>query len=144
MYVLEVSQSEPPRRAPYLLPNMLADCFRGGRRTTAATMIDQCKKSHRAKNLSSCSYSAFCAYTADTHHAAMMSRIGGCEEALNLAWRLPRQRLGSRPPWSEGACSLANLPSKTQPTTTPQCLSKRCDVNCRQRPLHTTVAHNDG
>jgi len=58
---------------------------RGGRRMTAATMIDRCKKSHQAENLSSCSYSAFCAYTANTHHAAMMSRIGGCEEATNLA-----------------------------------------------------------
>jgi len=28
---------------------------------------------HRAENLFSCSYSAFCAYTANTHHAAMMS-----------------------------------------------------------------------
>jgi hypothetical protein len=39
---------------------------------TAAVMIDQCKKSHRADNLSSCSYSAFCAYAATAAAAAMM------------------------------------------------------------------------
>jgi hypothetical protein len=48
-------------------------------------MIDQCEKSHRAENLSSCSYSAFCAYTAATHHSAMMFRIGGREEATDLS-----------------------------------------------------------
>jgi hypothetical protein len=36
-------------------------------------MIDRCKKLHQAENLSFGSYSAFCAYTTDTHHAAMMS-----------------------------------------------------------------------
>jgi hypothetical protein len=85
---------------------------------TAAIMIDQCKKLHPAKNLSNCSYSAFCAYTAGTHHAAMISRIGGRKEATKSTWRLPRRRLGSWLPWSEGACALANLPSKTQVTTT--------------------------
>jgi hypothetical protein len=48
------------------------------------------QESHRAENLSSCSYSAFCAYTADTHHAAMISQISGREEATNSAWTLPR------------------------------------------------------
>jgi hypothetical protein len=57
---------------------------------TAAAMIDRCEKSHQAENLSSCSYSAFCAYTAATHHSTMMIQIGGREEAADLAWRLPR------------------------------------------------------
>jgi hypothetical protein len=35
-------------------------------------MIDQCEKSHLAENLSSCSYSAFCAYAATAVAAAMM------------------------------------------------------------------------
>jgi hypothetical protein len=48
-------------------------------------MINRCKKLHPTENLSSCSYSAFCAYTADTHHAAMMSRIGGHKEVTDLA-----------------------------------------------------------
>jgi len=59
-------------------------------------MIDRCKKSHREENLSSCFYSAFCAYTADMHHASMMSQIGRREEATDSAWRLPRQRLQCR------------------------------------------------
>jgi len=54
----------------------------------AATMINRCEKLHRAENLSSCSYSTFGAYTANTHHAAMMYRIGGRKEATDLAWRL--------------------------------------------------------
>jgi len=49
----------------------------------AAAMIDRYEISHRAENLSSCSYSAFCAYTANTHHSAMMFRIGGREEATD-------------------------------------------------------------
>jgi hypothetical protein len=57
---------------------------------TAAVMIDRCEKSHRAENLFSCSYSAFCAYTVTAAAAAMMFRIGGREEATNSAWRLPR------------------------------------------------------
>jgi hypothetical protein len=113
-----------------------------------ANRVSAGKKSHRAENLSSCSYSAFCAYTTDTHHVAMMSRIGGREEATNSAWRLSRRGLGSRPPWSEGACSLANLPSKTHVTShnNPQRLSTRCDVNCRQRlpwcPTPGAAAYN--
>jgi len=47
------------------------------------------------KPLLSCSYSAVCAYTADSHHAAMMSQIGGCKEvtefgveaAETMAWK---------------------------------------------------------
>ena len=39
---------------------------------TAAVMIDRCEKSHRAENLSSCSYSAFCAYAAAAAAAAAM------------------------------------------------------------------------
>jgi len=93
---------------------------------TAATMIDRCEKSHRAENLSSCFYSAFCAYTVATHHAAIMYPIGGHEEATNLAWRLARQQLGNRLPWSEGVCSLANLPCKTHVTYTQNI--RRCVV----------------
>ena len=84
----------------------------GGSRMTAATMIDQCKKLHRAENLFSCSYSAFCASAAATHHATMMYQISGCKHAINLVWRLPRQQLGSRPSWLLSTCLLANLPSK--------------------------------
>ena len=62
----------------------------GGRRTTAAAMIDRCEKFHLAENLSFCSYSAFCAPTAARHHAAMISRFSGHEEATSLAWMLPR------------------------------------------------------
>ena len=106
----------------------------GGRRTTSTAMIDQREKSHRADNLSSCSYSAFCAYAATAAAAAMMFRIGGRKEATDLAWRLPRRRLGSRPPWLVGACLLANLPSKNTLTTTQQRLSTRRDQNGRQWP----------
>jgi hypothetical protein len=81
-------------------------------RMTAAAMIDRCEKSHRAENLSSCSYSAFCLYPPDMHHAAMMYQIGRRKEATNSAWRLLKRQLGSRPPWSVGECLLANLPSK--------------------------------
>ncbi len=105
----------------------------GGRRMTAAAMINQCKKLHRAENLSFCSFSAFCTYTTATHHAAMMFQIGGRKEATNLAWRLPRRRLGSRPPWLGGACLLANLPSKNMLTTTQQRLLTRSDIIGRQR-----------
>jgi hypothetical protein len=48
----------------------------------------------------------------------MMFQIGGREEATDLAWRLPRRQLRSWPPWLEGVCSVANLPNKTQITTT--------------------------
>ncbi len=69
------------------------------------------------------------------HHAS--SRHGvpnrGCKEATNLVWRLPRWRRGSQPPWSVGACSLANLPSKNTLTTTQQRLSTRCDLIGQQR-----------
>jgi hypothetical protein len=58
---------------------------------TAAVMIDRCKKLHPAENLSYCSFSAFCAYTAGTHHAAMISRIGGRKEATKSAWWLSRR-----------------------------------------------------
>jgi len=94
---------------------------RGGRRMTADTMIDRFEKLHRAENLCSCSYSAFCTYIANRHHAFMMSWIGRCEEPTDSVWRLLRWRLGSQPPWSEGACLLANLPlakhTSQQPTT---------------------------
>jgi len=117
---------------------MLADCYcmlplwewglmaALGRRQTAAAMIDRCEKSHRAEKLSTCSYSAFCAYTTATHHAAMMSPIGRREEA--------RRRLRSRLPWSVGTCSLANLPIKNTHHNNPQRLSTRHDLNGRQRP----------
>jgi len=52
---------------------------------TSTAMIDQCKKSHRAENLSSFSHSAFCTSTAATHHAAVMGRIGRCKEATDSA-----------------------------------------------------------
>ena len=52
---------------------------------TAAVMIDRCEKSHRAENLSSCSYSAFCAYTATAAAAAMMFLIGGRKDATDFA-----------------------------------------------------------
>ena len=106
----------------------------GGRRTTSTAMIDQREKSHRADNLSSCSYSAFCAYAATAAAAAMMFRIGGREEATDSAWRLQRRRLRSRPPWSEGVCSLANLPSKNTRTTLQLRLLTRRNQNGRQRP----------
>ena len=85
-------------------------------------------------NKPSCSHSAFCASTAATHHATMMYRISGCKEATDLVWGLPRQRLGSRPPWLVGVCLLANLPSKNTLTTTQQRLSTRRDQNGRQWP----------
>ena len=106
----------------------------GGRRMKAAAMIDLCKKLRQAENLSSCSFSAFCAATAVTHHAAMMNRIGGREEATDSAWRLPSRRLRSRPPWSVGACLLANLPGKITCHNNPQHLSARGDLKGQQRP----------
>jgi hypothetical protein len=76
----------------------------------------------------------------------MMSRIGGRKEATDLAWRLPRRWLGSQPPWSGGACLLANLPSKSTLTTTQQRLLTRRDLIGRRRhgaplrvPPHATV-----
>ncbi len=78
-------------------------------------MIDGCKKLHWTENLSFLSHSAFCTSTAATHHAAVMCRISGWEEATNFAWRLPIHWLGS---WPRGVCAkLANLPSKTHITT---------------------------
>ena len=99
-----------------------------------------------AENLSSCSFFPFCAYAATAAAAAIMFRIGGQEKATDLAWRLPRRRLGSRPPWSEGVCSLANLPSKTHVTNNPQRLLTRRDLNGRQWrpwcPTPTAAAYN--
>jgi len=106
----------------------------GGRRTTSTAMIDRREKSHRAENLVSWTYSSVFAATTATHHTAMMCRIGGREEATDSAWRLPRRRLGSRPPWLVGACSLANLPSKNTLTTLQLRLSTRRNQNGRQRP----------
>ncbi len=105
----------------------------GGRRTTSATMIDRCEKSHLAEYLFSCSYSSYCTFTTATHHAAMMYQIGGREEATNLAWRLPRQRLRCRPLWLEGGFSLANLSGKNMLTTTQQHLSTRRDLNSQHQ-----------
>ena len=106
----------------------------GGRRKASTAMIDRREKSHRAENLVSWPYSSELAATTATHHTAMMYRIGGREEATDSAWRLPRRRLGSRPPWLVGACSLANLPSKNTLTTTQLRLSTRRNQNGRQRP----------
>ncbi len=106
----------------------------GGRRTTSTAMIDRREKLHRADLLSFCSYSAFCAYAATAAAAAMMFRIGGRKEVTDLAWRLRRRRLGSRPPWSEGVCLLANLPSKNTRTTLQLRLLMRCNQNGQQRP----------
>jgi hypothetical protein len=44
-------------------------------------------------------------------------------------WRLQRPLLRSWPPWSVGACLLANLPSKSTLTTIQQHLSSCCDQN---------------
>ena len=107
---------------------------RGGRRMTAATMIYRCKKLHRAENISSCSYSTFCTYTATTNHATTMSRIVRCKEMTDLAWRLQRRRPGSRTLWSVGASSLANLPGKSTHHNNSQHLSMRGDINCKQQP----------
>ena len=106
----------------------------GGCRTTSTAMINQSKKSHWAENLSSFSHSAVCASTAAMHHTTMMYQTGWRKEATNLAWRLPRQGLGSQPPWLVSVCLLANLPSKKTPTTTQQRLSTCCDQNGQQRP----------
>jgi hypothetical protein len=75
-------------------------------------MINRRKKLHQAENLVSWPYSSEFAVTTATHHTTMMYQIGGRNEATDLAWRLPQQRLGIWPSWSVGACSLANLPSK--------------------------------
>jgi len=106
----------------------------GGCRTTPTAMIDRREKSHRAENLVSWPYSSEFAATTATHHTAMMYRIGGCEEATDSAWRLPRRQLGSRPPWLVGVCLLANLPSKNTRHNNSQCLSTRRDQNGRQWP----------
>jgi hypothetical protein len=106
----------------------------GGRRTTSTAMIDRREKSHRAENLVSCLYSSEFAATTATHHTSMMYLIGGREEATDLAWRLPRRWLRSRPSWLVGACLLANLPSKNTLTTTQLRLSTRCDQNGGQWP----------
>ncbi len=105
-----------------------------GRRTTSTTMIDRRKKSHRVENLVSWPYSSGFSATTATHHTAMMYRIGGREEAIDLAWRLPQQWLRSRPSWLVGACLLANLPRKNMLTTTQLCLSTCCDQNGGQWP----------
>jgi hypothetical protein len=106
----------------------------GGCRTTSTAMIDQREKSHRAENLVSWPYSSEFSATTATHHTTMMYRIGGREEATDLAWRLSRRRLRSRPSWLVGACLLANLPSKNTLTTTQLRLSTRRDQNGRQWP----------
>ncbi len=63
-----------------------------------------------------------------------------------MAWRLPRRQLQCRPPWLEGGCSLANLPSKNTLTTTQQRLSTRRDLNGQQRlpwcPICGAAAYN--
>ncbi len=92
-------------------------------------MINQREKSHRAENLDAWPYSSEFATATVTHHTAMMYRIGGREEATNLAWRLPQRRLGSRPPRLVGVCLLANLPSKNTRHNNPQRLSTRRDQN---------------
>jgi hypothetical protein len=97
-------------------------------------IIDRCTKSHRVGNLVSWPYSSEFFATTTKHHAAMMSRNGRRKESTDLAWRLLRRRLGSRPPWSVGAYSLANLPSKNTGHNNPQCLSTHRDLNGRQRP----------
>jgi hypothetical protein len=76
------------------------------------TIVDRSTKSHRVENLVYWPYSSEFAVTTTTHHAAMMYQLGGRKEATDSAWRLPRRRLGSRPPWWAGTCLLANLPSK--------------------------------
>ena len=106
----------------------------GGRRKASTAMIDRREKSHRSENLVSWPYSSDFAATTTAHHTTMMYRIGGREEATDSAWRLPRRRLGSRPSWSVGAYSLANLPSKNTLTTTQLRLSTRRNQNGRQRP----------
>ncbi len=120
--------------------------LRGGRWTTSTTMIDRCEKSHRAENLSFFSHSTFCTSTAATHHTVMMYQIGGRKEVTDLVWRLPRRRLGSRPPWLVGGYSLANLPSKNTLTTTQQRLLTHRDQNGRQQPpwcpTHSAGAYN--
>jgi hypothetical protein len=92
------------------------------------------EKSHRAENLSSCSYSAFCAYPPAIHHDNMMHQIGRRKEVTDSAWRLLKRQLGSRPPWSVGACLLANLPSKNTCHKNPQHMLTRRDLNGRQQP----------
>ena len=56
------------------------------------------------------------------------SWIGECKEASDLAWKLPRELLKSRPPWSVGVCLLSNLPCKNMLPTTQQRLSMRRDL----------------
>ena len=97
-------------------------------------IVDRYMKSDCVGNLVSWLYSLECTATTSTHHTAMMYQIGGREEAANLAWRLPRRWLGSRPSWLVGVCLLANLPSKNTFTTTQLRLSMRRDQNCKQQP----------
>ncbi len=97
-------------------------------------MIDQREKLHRAENLVSWPYSSEFAATTTTHHTAMMYQIGRHEEATNLAWRLLRRRLRSRPSWSVAVCLLANLSSKNTLTTTQLRMSTRRNQNGRQWP----------
>ncbi len=117
-----------------------------GRRTTSTAMIDRREKSHQAENLVSWHYSSEFAATTSTHHTAMTYRIGGGEEVTDSAWRLPRRRLGSRPPWLVGACLLANLPSKNTRHNNPQRLLTCRDLNGRQWPpwcpAPTAAAYN--
>jgi hypothetical protein len=70
------------------------------------------------------------------HHAltTMMYQIGRREEATNLVWRLPKQRLKSWPPWVVCVCLLANLPSKNTLTTTQQHMLTHPDQNGQQWP----------
>jgi hypothetical protein len=117
-------------------------------------MIDRRKKSHQAENLVSWPYSSEFAATTAMHHTAMtiMYRISGREEATDLAWRLPQQRLRGRPSWLVGACLLANLPSKNMLTTN-NCVCRRTVTKMADNgrhgaplpaPVHTTVAQNVG
>jgi hypothetical protein len=120
----------------------------GGRRTTSTAMIDRREKSHRAENLVSWPYSSEFSATTATHHATMMYQISRREEATDLAWRLPRRRLRSRPSWLVGACLLANLPSKNT-LTQHNCVYRRVVTKMADNgrhgaplpaPAHTTVA----
>jgi hypothetical protein len=93
----------------------------GGHTKMVTTIVSRFTKSHFVGNLISWPYSSKFAITATTHHSAMMYQIGGHEEATDSVWMLPRQQLGSWPPWLVGECSIAYLPSKNMITTTQQC-----------------------
>jgi len=76
---------------------------------TAATMINRCKKSHQAENLSSCSYSAFCAYTAVMYHSVMMFRIGGRKEETDSAFGVEAAKTTAwKPAAIVGGCVFAS------------------------------------